>query len=93
MASQNIYAYGIDSNIMEIFEPCETQQYSEKYTNRAGFKNLQQQKNLEKYQTEVKYLKKESLVQVKKLQYEDVLSKKIYQDTINKLSDELIGKK
>lgn len=92
ITSQNIYAYGIDSNIAEIFEPSETQEYSEKYVYRAGFKNSQQQKNLEKYQMEVRQLKKESLVQIKNLQYADVVSKKIYQDTINKFSDELIEK-
>jgi hypothetical protein len=83
IVSQNIYAH-IDSNIMEIYES------NKENIPRDGFiQRDKQNKLIQRYQMEVKELKKEAEERRQKQLSEDNSNEQIYQNMIQRLGNDL----
>lgn len=86
MNSSNIYAHSIEANIMDI---CESETRS---VDRAGFVSMEKQKNLERYQMEVRLIKNE---EQKEIQYQfrndNYIDNKIYDSLIDRHSNDLMA--
>ncbi len=89
MTSSNLYASGVDSNIIEIYES------DREAIQRDGFVMMGKQKKIEQYQMEVKKIQQEEQEKLKNKQQESdpYLSQKIYKDKINALSAEILNKR
>lgn len=87
-ASSKIYAHSIEANIMDIYEP------DSSAIQRDGFISMQQQKNLERYQMEVKQLKKENQERLQnQFRKENNMNDQMYQDMIDRHSNQLMTKR
>lgn len=85
--SPNIYAYGIDGNIAEMYEP------DRNVIQENGFIVNNKQKNLERYQMEVKYLKKEEQEKFQNQSSNNPnTNDRMYQNVIDRHGNELMAR-
>ncbi len=84
--SSSIYAHSIEANIMDI---CESEIRS---VDRAGFVSMEKQKNLERYQMEVRLIKNEEQEKLQnQFRSNNNINDKIYESLIDRHSNDLMA--